>query len=334
MIGKKPPNQLKQEIAWLKREKYGLGEVQLQVSPKLDFAQARQFKKDLERLNDGEPLDYVIGWRDFLGCRIDLSAKPLIPRAETEFWVEQAIKELGEMGEAVRRDRFLCNEMGSRKTKTGVRNHFNFAKPNKATCEVAFSSTKNDFSRPLRVLDLFAGSGCIGLAVLKHCPNAHVTFGEKDPKLCAQIKKNLKLNQIPASRAKVSQTNLFKPYLSKFDFDTLQKGGKLDRFDVVLANPPYVPTRKSKVQKSVKDWEPKEALFAGKDGLVIIKKFLKQARLHLESACPERSRRGKIYLEFGYGQKLAITKLLKQFGYSNWQFHQDQFGKWRWVVVE
>ncbi|MCX6712269.1 MAG: peptide chain release factor N(5)-glutamine methyltransferase, partial [Candidatus Vogelbacteria bacterium] len=99
------------------------------------------------------------------------------------------------------------------------------------------------------------------------------------------------------------------------------------KFDIIFANPPYIPTKKSKVQKSVKNWEPKMALYAGTDGLAIIKKFLKEAKNHLNS-------QGKIYLEFGFGQKSKIEKLLKTYGYSNWQFNKDQFGKYRWVVIE
>jgi HemK-like putative methylase len=313
MVSKKL-KRLDREKAWLKQDRP-------------DY-----YAQGIKRLESGEPIDYVIGWREFLGCKIDLSARPLIPRAETEFWVGEAIKELSKF------------------------------------CEVAFSSTKNDFSKlprakakeeagvrsrfsgepemrlrtPLRVLDLFSGSGCIGLAVIKHAPNAKVTFAEKDSKLCAQIKKNLKLNpvkslrshgvsKIPANRAKVIQTDLFKPYFSirqlADNFETLQKSGKLGRFDIIFANPPYIPTKKSKVQKSVKDWEPKAALYAGPDGLDIIKKFLKQAKDYLNP-------NGRIYLEFGFGQKLAITKLLRQFGYTHYQFNKDQFGKYRWVVIE
>ncbi len=218
---------------------------------------------DVKRLQMGEPIDYVIGWKKFLGCKIDLSSRPLIPREETEFWVGEVLKD-------------------RRKTE--------------ATCEVAFSSTKNDFSRSLRVLDLFSGSGCIGLAVQKHFPKAKVTFGDL----------------YPVNR-KIIKTDIFSNI----------KG----RFDIIFANPPYVPTKKSKVQKSVKEWEPKEALYAGPDGLAIIKKFLKQAKDYLS---PE----GRIYLEFGYGQKAKIEKLIKSFDYGYYKFHQDQFGKWRWVVIE
>lgn len=255
---------MEQEIAWLKRDKYKMCDIQSRTNK-------NRFLDDVKRLQAGEPLDYVIGWKEFLGCKIDLSSRPLIPREETEFWVGEVL-----------RDRFSCNKMGSRKTKTA--------------CEVAFSSTKNDFSRPLRVLDLFSGSGCIGLAIQKHFPKAKVTFADLYP-----------MNR------KTIKTDIFSNIKGKFD--------------IIFANPPYVPINKSKVQKSVKDWEPKEALYAGPDGLAIIRKFLKQAGSYLNIG-------GRIYLEFGYGQKAKIEKLIKQFGYGHYQFRKDQFGKWRSVVVE
>ena len=275
------------EIAWLKRDKYGGDEVRLRAHPVKSLrSHGAGLKSDFKRLVRGEPIDYVIGWREFLGCRIDLSFKPFIPRAETEFWVGEVIKEL---------------------------------------CEVGLQAPRSPTSHNkqlIKVLDLFAGSGCIGLAILKHCLNVKMTFGEKEKKFVKQIKKNLKLNfpsptilkdaQGSSGGVRVVQTDIFSNIPGRFDFN--------------FANPPDISTRQ-KVQKSIMDWEPKKALLAGDDGLVFIKKFLKEAKDHLKA-------NGKIYLEFGYGQKLAVAHLLKQFGYVNHAFHKDQFGKWRWVTVE
>ena len=251
--------QLKREIRWLLEEKY-----QGKLIPAA--------KKDITRLKRGEHVDYVIGFIDFAGCRIDLSAKPFIPRPETEYWIEKFIKNIKK------------KQSGSPRPGLGF-----------------------------RCLDLFAGSGCIGIAVLKHIPNTHVVAAEKEKKFCDQIKVNAKLNSIDPKRYEVIQADVFSGVQGKYDY--------------IFANPPYIAeSRRDKVQASVVQHEPQEALFAGKDGLDVISPFLSQAKDFLNTD-------GAIYLEFDSFQKRAIEKLLAKFGYSGWQFHKDQYGKWRFVKI-
>src|SRR5512138_3415194 len=69
------------EEEWLLKEKWN-GE------------KSEGFFADCQRLRDGEPLAYVIGHTPFLNTIIYLDSKPLIPRVETEFWVEKAIMEI------------------------------------------------------------------------------------------------------------------------------------------------------------------------------------------------------------------------------------------------
>lgn len=261
---------MKKEIRWLLKEKYPhyQGSNLVVSNKKLP----EQLKKDIKRLKGGEPLDYVIGFTNFLGCKIDLSRSPLIPRPDTEFWVEKAIN--------------------------GISNpsaHF-------------VRSGQN-----LRILDIFAGSGCIGIALLKHIKNVKVDFAEKDRKLLAQIKINLKINSVEKHRYKIIQSDIFNKIKGSYDY--------------ILANPPYISEkRKNKIQKSVLQFEQKSALFGGKDGLFHIRKFLKEAKNHL-------NKNGNIYMEFDIIQKKEIEKIIKMFGYNKYQFFKDQYNKWRYVIV-
>ncbi len=254
------------EMQWLLEEKY---HGKLTREAKKDIARLSRFAGSRIARQRGEHIDYVIGFVDFLGCKIDLSQKPFIPRPETEFWVKGAVEYI----------------------KSKIR----------------------DTKYKIRVLDLFAGSGCIGVAILKHVSQAHVDFGEKDKKLLSQIRLNAKKNGIEKKRYKVVQSNIFSNIKGKYDY--------------IFANPPYIAeSRKNKVQASVLKHEPQEALFAGKDGLDSIRPFLNQAKGFLAP-------NGRIYLEFDSPQKKEIEKLLNRYEYSSWQFFKDQFGKWRWVKI-
>lgn len=61
-----------------------------------DISGARKsdFERDVERLRDNEPIEYILGRAQFLGLEIDMTAKPMPPREETAFWVEKAIASL------------------------------------------------------------------------------------------------------------------------------------------------------------------------------------------------------------------------------------------------
>ncbi len=67
---------------WLLEEKY-------------DGREASEYEADKERLASGEPIGYVIGWQPFLGLKIYLDSRPLIPRPETEWWTEQLLAHVG-----------------------------------------------------------------------------------------------------------------------------------------------------------------------------------------------------------------------------------------------
>ena len=284
---------MEKEISWLLKEKYpnyqkiGVGAKNKKLP--------EQLKNDIKRLKSGEPLDYVIGFTEFLKCRIALSKKPLIPRPETEYWVEKVIEDI---------------------KRPVVKN--------------TLSRTFHDGQ--IRVLDMFAGSGCIGIAILKHIKNSLCDFVDQDKNCLEQIKINLKLNKINPKRYKIIQSNVFKqinpPSLR------LRRTG----YNYIFANPPYIPDyRKNpsarlrtilrkRIQKSVLEFEPKVALFGGSDGLFYIRKFLKSAKMYLKVG-------GIVYMEFDCIQKKEIERLVKKYKYSEFEFHKDQHDRWRWVFI-
>lgn len=178
--------------------------------------------------------DYARGYVPFFATTIYLDSKPLIPRVESEFWIEQAIKEID-----------------------------------------AFHNFLNHTGTSLRVLDLFAGSGALGVAVLKHIPHSHVTFGELEKRHLPTIEKNIRENGIDATRAQVVETDVWSHIHGVFD--------------VVLANPPYVSKGRNTANTSTQ-YEPTEALFAPDDGFFFIKKII-------EGLPPHLSPHGVCYIE-------------------------------------
>ncbi|MDO8604387.1 MAG: hypothetical protein Q7K40_03260 [bacterium] len=76
------------------------------LADKYSGIETPEYFADVERLKAGEPYAYVLGWKDFLGVHIDLSCKPIIPRAETAHWALRAIEELkvrqAELGRSLR----------------------------------------------------------------------------------------------------------------------------------------------------------------------------------------------------------------------------------------
>lgn len=277
-------NVSQQEVRWLLEEKY-------------EGERTRQAEKDIARLEKGEHVGFVIGWVDFLGCRIDLSKKPLIPRPETEYWVQQVIREIDKR----LRKRNFWNRLSLPLASLGARVHT--------------YDSQNLFpsSAPTKILDIFAGSGCIGVAVLKHIPLAVVDFAEQDEKLLKQIQLNADFNGIDPRKYGIFDSDIF--------------ANVRDTYDFILANPPYIAeAKKDAVQESVLENDPHQALFGGKDGLLYITKFLEQAKQHLKPG-------GVLYMEFDSHQKNKIAALVQKFGYGKSEFHKDQYGNWRYVVV-
>lgn len=219
---------------------------------------------DLLRLQNGEPLAYVIGTQPFLGLTIHLDTRPLIPRPETEWWVEMLIQNI----------------------------------------------TAKDLTKPYRILDLCSGSGAIGCALLQALPNATVTFAEIDPVHVPLIKKNILANGLPLERTHVVVSDVW-------------SGLTGETFDIIATNPPYIRTDRI-LEKSVTNFEPSRALFAGEDGLTVIREILKGSSEHLKEE-------GVLWLECDSEHADDVLALANKYTHSP-TLHRDLYERPRLLV--
>ncbi|MBE6910838.1 MAG: peptide chain release factor N(5)-glutamine methyltransferase [Ruminococcaceae bacterium] len=156
-----------------------------------------------------------------------------------------------------------------------------------------------------RVLDLCAGSGCVGLAVAARVPNARVLLGELDEeaiKICRQnIRRNALTGRVSVLRADARE----KP--------TRQLG----EFDIIVCNPPYIPTADiDTLDLSVRAYEPHLALDGGADGLDFYRAIVARWRDALRPC-------GKLIFEVGIGQADAVLRLMRSGGFGDVQIVKD-----------
>lgn len=172
--------------------------------------------------------------------------------------------------------------------------------------------TKELTDKQAEILDLFAGSGCVGIAVLKNS-QASVDFGEIKKENVRQIEKNLDINNIKNSLYQIFESDVFESIPDK-------------KYDYILANPPYIAKdRMDTVDESVFRHEDPGALFADNDGLYFVEKLIKEGVKHLKPG-------GKIYVEYDPWQTEKIKELLKENSVSDFEIQEDQYGKERVLV--
>jgi HemK-like putative methylase len=157
--------------------------------------------------------------------------------------------------------------------------------------------------KSIRVLDLCAGSGCIGVAIAKALPEAHVSFSEIDAAHLPTIEKNLAENGIPPERYALFQTTLFKDIP--------------DTFDVILCNPPYIDESLDRTDESVVTNEPHLALYGGNEGMEIIKQLITQAPAHLKPG-------GHLWIEHEPEQVVKIAIAAERTGFTS-ETLKDQY---------
>jgi release factor glutamine methyltransferase len=157
-----------------------------------------------------------------------------------------------------------------------------------------------------RIADIGCGSGAIAVALARHLPRARITAVDISQHALAVARENALHNGV-AGRIRFLDGNLLAPIAQ-------------ERFDIVASNPPYVPTEdRASLAVEVRDHEPAVALFAGNDGLDVIRRLIPDAHTSLAPG-------GWLVMEFGYSQSPAVGKLLANAGFLEIDFVSDLQG--------
>lgn len=137
----------------------------------------------------------------------------------------------------------------------------------------------------LRILEVGSGTGCIAITLAKLSPSWNVTSIDKSEKAIRLAKTNAALNNIKSPTVGLDKKNVSRNVtknliITKCNvFDDL-KVQSLGKFDLLISNPPYIPTRHwaSRVSPNVRRWESSHALLAGADGCDFHKRLIEVAK--------------------------------------------------------
>jgi release factor glutamine methyltransferase len=215
---------------------------------------AALYESLVSRRCTGEPVAYLLGYREFWKSRFAVAPGVLVPRPETELLVETGIAWL-----------------------SGI-------------------------PTP-RVLDLGCGSGAIGLSIALERPDAQVTLVDRSP--CA-----LRIAEENRAAFAVHARLLHSAW-----YDELAG----ERFDLILANPPYIAPDDPHLQTLELSHEPREALMAMEAGFSDLRIIAERAPQHLSAG-------GFILMEHGHTQAPGVRELLKANGFEKIRTFRDLAG--------
>lgn len=213
----------------------------------------------LSKRSKGVPVQYLLGTQSFFGYDFFVNENVLIPRADTEVLVNEALKQAG----------------------------------------------KN-----AKVLDLCTGSGCIAVSLKLERSDLRVSASDISKEALNVAKLNADYNN---ADIKFYEGDLF--------------GAINEKFDVIISNPPYIETEEiDKLERHVKDFEPRTALDGGVNGLDFYERIFKEA-------CDYLTERGAIAVEIGYNQGEAVSSIAGQNGFENIRVIKDLSGLDRVVTA-
>ncbi|WP_139652837.1 N5-glutamine methyltransferase family protein [Raoultibacter phocaeensis] len=273
---------------WLLSEATGLSRIELYAhfDKPLSMEERDVLRGYVTRRGSGEPLQYITGEVGFRHITVKVRPGVLIPRPETEVLVSEGLAALPPVPKRVAADAFVPDLPQGEKGEEELvgdgaaadETHVDGDAAGGISCDGAVArgaqddgddadaalgereSAPADASR-LLVADLCTGSGCIACSIAYEHPHARVIATDIAPEAVALARENAEALGL-SERIEVLEGSL----------GNAVSGSLLGTFDLVISNPPYIPTAVlADIPREVADFEPSLALDGGADGLDLFK---------------------------------------------------------------
>ena len=233
----------------------------------------------VKRLEQGEPIQYVLGWAWFGGLKFNVRSGVLIPRPETEWLVDN-----------------IC----------------------------AHPAPSND--RPLRILDIGTGSGCIALSIKQRLPETYVEAWDISTEALSIAADNARSLGLDVVWRQQDALNIMPNVLSTTPNDnSVVPDSPL--WDVIVSNPPYICEReRTDMARNVLEHEPSTALFVpDTDPLLFYRAITRYAVGSLNEG-------GRLLFECNTLYAGDTARMMADEGMTATQVYDDCFGKPRFAV--
>ena len=250
--------------------KFQLKRLDLALNPSFEFsAEAMKIWEELViQLNKEIPIQYLLGTTEFFSLPFTVNDNVLIPRPETEELVDWIISE------DIRIERL--------------------------------KDEKIEIQKPIRILDIGTGSGCIAISLAKNLPHAKV------------FALDVSLEALKVARINAKQNEVSVIFLEK---NILETEDLLEQFDIIVSNPPYVRNlEKQEIKTNVLEHEPHLALFVDDfDALIFYRKIALLATKNLNSG-------GQLFFEINQYLGKEMVELLNELSFSDIEIRKDIYG--------
>ena len=192
--------------------------------------------------------------------------------------------------------------------------------PRPETEQLVETILSTETENPQRLLELGTGSGAIAASLALQQPEWEIVATDISEPALAVARKNAETHACTAQIEFLSG-DLFEP------IETVNTNGN-PRFDWIVCNPPYIKnTERDTLSPDVRDYEPEIALFAGADGLAVIRRLIAEAPKYLAP-------NGKLILEIGEMQADSVRALIDaESAYCTYKVLKDYAEKERIVLA-